>query len=215
MAASSEKGGSTVGAAPKNLNNLPMTVGGILVTADDTKLVVDDIDDGHRKVAAQMSWWGKVWAEAVKEAAQADAHYRHWRAQQFHAIEADKATKGLPEWKIKAHIESQKGFLEFKYALAQAEANVITAKTQFDSFAEKARQVQSMGAKAREELGVQKRDTTRNRPRQQDGIGDSKVSPVVEDETESEVEAPDVSADKLEKAKEQMRTANENRGKKK
>jgi hypothetical protein len=211
---STEKGGSKDGAAPKSFASLPMTVGGILVTAEDAQLVIDSIDEGHKRVAAQMSWWGKVWAEAVREAAQADAHYRHWRAKIYHELEEDKATKGLPEHKIKAHIEARKEFLQYKYSIANADANVITAKTQFDSFSEKARQIQSMGAKAREELGVQKRDTTRARPngaRVETGVGET--SPVVEDETDLEVEPSDVSADKIEKAKERMRELN-SRGKK-
>lgn len=212
--ASSEKGASKAGGAPGSFDNFPMTVCGITVTADDTKLIVDDIDEGHKHVTAQMSWWGKVWAAAVEEATKADAHYRKWRARKFLELDADKATKGLPEWKIKAHIESADDFIRYKNALGQAERNVITAKTQFESFSEKARQLQSLGAKAREELLAGRKDTTRSRPSRPrvETHEDETEAPSVSEE--SDAPKRELSAEEIEEAKNRMRESNTKRGKK-
>ncbi len=68
--------------------------------------------------------WGLHLAEAERELAQADAHYRAWRARQGKTI-CDAAKKGAPsEWKVKQAIDSVPDFITYKNGIADAHYNV-------------------------------------------------------------------------------------------
>ncbi len=126
-------------------------VDGHEVTLDtEGDLTVGALSGDMDKVASQMGYWGNVWAAAVEEAGKADAFYRQWRAQTIMAI-LDSDPK-LAEWKVKAGVEVHPTFVKYKSALALADANVIAAKTAFDSFSKKANTLQSKGAMSRAEL---------------------------------------------------------------
>ncbi|MGW8177327.1 MAG: hypothetical protein ACWGQW_00800 [bacterium] len=128
-----------------------ITVNGILVELDtDVDLQVGALSGDMDKVASQMGFWGSVWASAVEERTNVDAHYRHWRAKTVEAILAEDPK--LAEWKVKAKVEAGADFLKMKAALAISERNVTLAKAVFDSFDKKANQLQSKGAMSRSEL---------------------------------------------------------------
>jgi hypothetical protein len=113
-------------------------------------LPIADVSVDMSKVAAQIGWWGSVWAAAEKERMQSEAHYRRWRAGMTNGI-LDSDPK-LAEWKLRARIEADPKFIEFKDALAQAEENVVLAKNQVEAFKAKGNQLQSRGAMQRSEL---------------------------------------------------------------
>lgn len=126
-------------------------VNGVEVSLDtDVDLGVGDLTGDMDSVAAQMGFWGSVWSAAVQEIGDADAHYRHWRAQK--ANEVLKADPKLPEWKVRNRIESDPKFLVYKHALAVADNHVTLAKATFMSFDKKSNQLQSKGAMSRSEL---------------------------------------------------------------
>lgn len=123
----------------------------IVVLDTERDLHVVDISEDMSRVAALMAWWGSVHAECEREKVLADARYRQWRAAETNAL----ASSGLPEWKVKAAIESKREFLVHKEEIARTEANVIAAKAQFDAFAKKGNILQSRGAMEREERSKQ------------------------------------------------------------
>lgn len=132
----------------------------IEVVVDGEKVLVDiaseleivDISTEMSQVAAKMSWWGNVWGAAEEEAERVDSHYRHWRAQMGQKIMgADPKTA---EWKVKQEIEADPAFIKFKEAHAKALGNVTRVRGVFEAFKAKANQLQSKGAREREELGA-------------------------------------------------------------
>lgn len=116
----------------------------------DADLPIADISADMDKVAAQMAWWGSVWAAAEREKIDADAYYRRWRAQKTNDVLA--ADPKLAEWKLKAAIEADENFVKLKAALAQAEENTLLARNVFLSLDKKANQLQSRGAAARQTM---------------------------------------------------------------
>lgn len=128
-----------------------ITVNGSPVKIDiDAELEIDDISDDMDKVAAQIAYWGAVWASAEQEAAAADAYYRAWRASEGRKI-AKKNDK-LAEWKVRQILESRDEFSQIKQGMANAAQNVILAKTMCEAFKTKASMLQSKGAMMRAEL---------------------------------------------------------------
>lgn len=126
-------------------------VNGEEVTLDvSVDLFVGDLSGDMDRVAAQMGFWGNVWAAAVQERDEAEAYYRQWRARMTEKIlEGDPK---LAEWKVRARVEADGTFLKLKHALALAEGNVIMAKATFESLDKKSNQLQSKGAMSRSEL---------------------------------------------------------------
>ncbi len=129
---------------PDAFHKVTLIVDGEPVESSDEELEVGDINDDMTKVAAQVAYWGAVWAAAEEEKLCADAAYRQWRAE--FSLKILSSDSKLAEWKIKARVESDKTFLKLKAALAKAERNVLSAKTRHESFKVKAATLQSRGA---------------------------------------------------------------------
>ena len=143
-------------------DKLDVVVDGENVLVDlEAELEIVDISTEMSQVSAKMSWWGNVWGAAEEEAARVDAHYRHWRAQMGKRImDADPKTA---EWKVKQEIEADAAFIKFKEAHAKALGNVTRVRGVFEAFKAKSNQLQSKGAREREEFGA-KSMFTRTRP---------------------------------------------------
>ena len=114
------------------------------------KLGIVDISEGMDKVAAEMAYWGSVWAAAEKESIEVEAAYRTWRAQFAERVLAEDPK--LAEWKVKQKIESDPRFIKFKTAQAVAKRNATVTKSTFESYKTKASMLQSKGAMSRAEL---------------------------------------------------------------
>jgi len=158
-----------------------ITVNGEEVTMDvRVDLFVGDLSGDMDKVAAQMGFWGNVWAAAIQERDDADAHYRAWRARTTGEIL--KADPKLAEWKVKSKIEAHPNFLKYKHATAIAEGNVIQCKATFESLDKKSNQLQSKGAMSRSELDATGMTTPekprrRRKTKKRRDIPDSKHAP--------------------------------------
>ena len=132
-------------------DQVDMLVAGERVTADlDDDLTIAHVGHEMRTVAAQMNRWGAVWAASEAEYEQLDAMYRAWRGSMVEAILSGNPKQS--EWKVKAEIDSDPGFMKHKNALAIATRNKVRCKAVFQSFETKARLLQSKGAAARMEL---------------------------------------------------------------
>ena len=108
-----------------------------------------DLSEQQDKVAAQMAYWGEVWAASEAEELEIDAAYRHWRAKLKEELIAKNPKLSDP--KIMAKIEATDTFVKFKKAIAQAKQNSITCKTRMQAFEKKANLLQSRGAQRRAE----------------------------------------------------------------
>lgn len=141
-------------------------VNGERVTMDfSDELEIGDVSQDMIKVAAQMAFWGAVWAAAESEQQRADAAYRQWRADQTNMVLA--ADPKMAEWKVKAKIEETDTFVNLKAAIAQAANNVTLAKNICEAFKVKAHVLQSKGALKRADMyadGVHTPETPRDRP---------------------------------------------------
>lgn len=106
----------------------------------DEVMVIVDPEEDRRTVAADIAWWGELWARAVEAAEIADAEYRQWSGKSTAAGadsgEGDK--KGLPEWKVKAVVEGSPQFLTLKKRIAEANGNVTRTKAVFEAYCHKA-----------------------------------------------------------------------------
>ena len=117
-------------------------------------LPITNLDKDMDQVASHMGWWGSVLGAAERERVQADSHYRHWRGQAWMAAYEGKP-KPPPEHVIKATVESDPKFLQYKEAIALSEENVAIARAVFEAFSKKANVLQSKGARMRAEIGAQ------------------------------------------------------------
>lgn len=128
-----------------------ITVNGTPVELNvDIDLHVGALSGDMDKVASQMGFWGSVWASAVEERVNVDAHYRRWRALLAEQLLSQEPK--LAEWKLRAKIEAHPEFVKMKAAIGIAERNVILSKAVFESFDKKSNQLQSKGAMSRSEL---------------------------------------------------------------
>ncbi len=128
-----------------------ITVNGNEVQLDiDVDLQIGALSGDMDKIAAQMGFWASVWAAAVREAEEADAHYRAWRGRMVGQI-LDSEPK-LAEYKVNARINANDQFLKYKHAQAMASEHVVLAKGLFESLEKKSNQLQSKGAMSRSEL---------------------------------------------------------------
>jgi hypothetical protein len=132
------------------MTEMKLKVDGADVLLDESECEIKNIGAEMDKVAAQQSYWGKLWGISEGEKESIDATYRHWRA---------KLTKQLlevepkaPEWKTKAEIEANPEFISYKKAVALSIRNTIVLKTHCESFKTKASMLQSKGANMRAEL---------------------------------------------------------------
>lgn len=134
-------------------DNIDVTVDGERVQVDlESELAIVDISTEMSQVSAKMSWWGNVWGAAEEESERVDSHYRHWRAQMGQRVMA--ADPKMAEWKVKQEIEADPAFIKFKEAHAKALGNVTRVRGVFEAFKAKANQLQSKGAREREEFGA-------------------------------------------------------------
>lgn len=113
-------------------------------------LPIADVSTDMDRVAAMMGFWASVWASAEREAEEVDAHYRRWRARK--TAELLDGDPKLAEWKVKAQIESDDKFVQFKSAAAKCQEAIVAARGVVDSFDKKANALQSKGAMMRKEL---------------------------------------------------------------
>ena len=94
------------------------------MTDDDKRLDVlvlsaEDIVGGGPELTDTLF---KELAQARLDLARVEIHYRNWRATQ--TAELLERTKGLAEWKIKAAIESDEKWMEFKDAAGRTQYTV-------------------------------------------------------------------------------------------
>jgi hypothetical protein len=128
-----------------------ITVAGTVVELNTKDgLPISDISADMDRVASEMAWWGSVWAAAEREAVEADAFYRSWRARKFNEFLESDPKMGVD--KIERKVEACEEFLKFKQAIAKAAENVTIARAIFQSFDKKGNMLQSRGAIARGEL---------------------------------------------------------------
>jgi len=128
-----------------------ITVNGSEVSLDiDVDLQIGALSGDMDTIAAQMGFWASVWAAAVREADEADAHYRNWRGRQIGEIL--RSDPKLAEYKVNARINAMDDFLKWKHAQALAAEHVVLAKGLFESLGRKSNQLQSKGAMSRKEL---------------------------------------------------------------
>ncbi len=127
-----------------------MVNGNEVVLNIDVDLQIGALSGDMDKVAAQMGFWASVWAAAIRESDEADAHYRHWRGRMVSRI-LDSEPK-LAEYKVNAQINAMPEFLKWKAGQAAAAEHVVLAKGMFESLHMKSNQLQSKGAMSRSEL---------------------------------------------------------------
>lgn len=125
-------------------------LGGKQIQLDvDQEPTIQDLSDDMDRVAAQIAFWGELWGAAEGERVMADARYRAWAAQL--AMKLQKMD-GMSEWKVKARIEADPGFIKCKEAIAKTTRDATVMRAVFDAFKSKASMLQSKGARARAEL---------------------------------------------------------------
>lgn len=133
-----------------SFGHVTMKVNGEDVSIDiEADLGIGDLSLSMERAAAQMGFWGEVWAAAEAEKERVDAHYRRWRAQQGEAILA--ADSKVAEWKVKQAIEADPKFIQYKESIAKSIHNATLSKSLYESFKTKASILQSKGAMARAE----------------------------------------------------------------
>lgn len=135
---------------PAESSCIEVKVNGVDYKIDrDELLEIGDIDYDMGRIASDMAFWARVWAESEREKIQVEAHYRTWRARE--TMELLEADPKLAEWKAKTRVEADKKFLIHKTAQAQAAHNAVLCRGVFLSLEKKANLLQSKGAKARAE----------------------------------------------------------------
>lgn len=136
----------------------PAPAGVETLTISDKKFKVDvvaecrivDLDADMAEVAARIAYWGAVLGSAIEERDLCDARYRAWRAK-INKAALEKDPK-ISEWKVKATIEADKTFMQYKTASAAAEHNVVTLTYLIKALMEKSPNLRSKGARERAEL---------------------------------------------------------------
>ncbi len=156
--------------------NRKITVNGEEYEIDlDEELEVRDVSEGQKRIAAQMGFWGTIWAEAEGEKLRTDTFYRRWRAGVAVSIlESDKKSS---DWKVKARIESDEQFSVLKEAMARAITNATFARGIFEAFRVKGNQLQSKGAMQRAELDVTGMHTPDKEPKKRQRRARKSVEP--------------------------------------
>lgn len=133
------------------MDTIEMMVNGKMVDVDwEELLTITNISADMDKVAAQMSFWASLHAEAEVEKIKVDTYYRNWRAKAGQRLlESDPK---LAEWKVRQAIESQNKFGVLKEAIAKASHNTTVTRGIYESLRTKANMLQSKGAMMRAEL---------------------------------------------------------------
>ncbi len=130
---------------------IEMEINGKPVDVDlDDLLVITDVGNDMDMVAAQMSFWASLHAEAEAEKIKVDTYYRNWRAKVGQKLlETDPK---LAEWKVRQLIESHRNFEALKEAISRAAHNTTVTRGIYESLRTKANMLQSKGAMMRAEL---------------------------------------------------------------
>jgi len=122
---------------------------------------ITDLDKDMAEVAARIAYWGAVLGAAIEERDLCEARYRAWRAKiNTAALEEDPK---IAEWKVKATIEADKTFMQYKEASARAEHNVATLNYLIRALMEKSPNLRSKGARERAELDATDMSTPSDR----------------------------------------------------
>lgn len=130
---------------------ISLQVDGAQVTIDtDAELEIGELGEDMNAVAAQMAFWGNIWASAEAERIKTEAYYRSWSANKKMAI--TNANPKLAEWRVSQEIQAMPEYMKLYSAQAEATKNSILAKSIFDSYRTKASMLQSRGAMMRAEL---------------------------------------------------------------
>ena len=155
--------------------DVKIKVDGLPVEANlDEELEIDDVSTDMDKVAAQMAYWGAIWAAAQGEQEAADAYYRQWRANKGKALlESDGK---LAEWKTRQEIEADPKFMKIKQGLATAIRNATLCRAIYESFRTKANMLQSKGAMMRSELDATGMHTKRSTTKRGGELDDKRAS---------------------------------------
>lgn len=131
--------------------NLDLQVLGERIQANiGEQLRIMDLSNDMDEVASLIGYWGEVWGRAEEEKVRVDGEYRHWAARI--ALKLMDDPKRGSEWKVKAAVEGDPKFREWKAAIGRTEYNVTTLKAVFEAFKAKGNQLQSRGARERAEL---------------------------------------------------------------
>lgn len=133
------------------MSSIEMTVDGNLIQFDEnSELVIGDVSEDMNKVAAQMAYWGSIWAAAEQERILIEVHYRQWKAKVKFDILASQPK--LAEWKVQTEMQTMPEYGRLYTAQAAAVRNATLAKSIFESHRIKANMLQSKGAMMRSEL---------------------------------------------------------------
>lgn len=129
----------------KKLGKKEFIVDGKPVVVDmDRDFEIDDLDDGMRKIASWIAYFGSVFAAAKHEDKMVTAFYRSWKAKRV--AEALLDDPKMAQWKIVASIEASDKFLEYKGKQAEAARNVEALHWIVEAYRAKASLLQSLGA---------------------------------------------------------------------
>lgn len=88
--------------------------------------------------AVYLAYWGGIFGAKLEEEELADANYRAWHGETVVRLLGTSGDKGPAEWKVKAIIEADGGFLTAKAAIAKTKRDVASAKAVFDAYSRKA-----------------------------------------------------------------------------
>jgi len=122
----------------------------------------EDISDEMNKVAAQMGFYGSLYASASAKVEEMQVAYRKWRAEQTGAI-LKKIDPKLPEWKVSMLIEQTGEFAVKHNAISDAERRRDVLRAVYEAFRVKANMLQSKGAMLRAELDATGMSTPESR----------------------------------------------------
>lgn len=128
-----------------------LTINGKVIDVDlDDLLVIKNVSSDMDRVAAHMSFWATVNAEAESEKVRVDTYYRKWRAKTGQALL--KSDPKLAEWKVRQLVDAQPKFDALKEAIARSVSNATVTRGIYESLRTKANMLQSKGAMMRAEL---------------------------------------------------------------
>jgi len=147
----------------------------IVIDGEVIEFELDDFKIGNlssdmTNVASSIAWWGVLKGRSLRERMMIDAHYRAWRATKQEQFCSDKKSKPSDSV-IKAHIESDKKFLQLKTKLGICDEAISVCTDNIRALEKKANMLQSLGATNRvvyEKNGL----TTKSKPLSEQPIED-------------------------------------------
>lgn len=115
-----------------------ITVDGVEEEVDLASILTIRVPEQERmEVAVHLAYWGAIFGAKLEEEELADAAYRQWHGATVCALLASEE-KAPAEWKVKAVVEADKGFMECKERIARSKRDVASAKALFDAYSRKA-----------------------------------------------------------------------------